>query len=315
MTARNTAGRDARTDRGGVERAAATDQRAQHAIESPLAARTRGARAAARRACAPAHPCASTSSAADAASSPPRTAKRKPSPVMGSMKPAASPARNRPSTVEGTAIDGERPEHNRRRRPAGRRRRGAQHGSCASSRASSARGVGKVEDPPDLRRSGPRTRWSARQAAARHRYTPAPHMHLAECRDRSRIASPSASDADPMATATVSDAHPTAIAWRSDANPGGVGSAPGGNPVDAPLDVCRRRDREGLYAKADAGEIANFPGVGATLRDAAQARPRAQHGGHAGRRMRGADRQVAHESADHHSVAGWPRWAVDREGQ
>jgi bifunctional enzyme CysN/CysC len=33
--------------------------------------------------------------------------------------------------------------------------------------------------------------------------------------------------------------------------------------LDAPLDVCRARDQEGLYAKADAGEIANFPGVSA----------------------------------------------------
>jgi bifunctional enzyme CysN/CysC len=33
--------------------------------------------------------------------------------------------------------------------------------------------------------------------------------------------------------------------------------------LDAPLDVCRQRDQEGLYAKADEGEIANFPGVSA----------------------------------------------------
>ena len=31
--------------------------------------------------------------------------------------------------------------------------------------------------------------------------------------------------------------------------------------LDAPIEVCRARDQEGLYAKADAGEIANFPGV------------------------------------------------------
>jgi len=29
----------------------------------------------------------------------------------------------------------------------------------------------------------------------------------------------------------------------------------------APLDICRERDDEGMYAKADAGEISNFPGV------------------------------------------------------
>lgn len=33
--------------------------------------------------------------------------------------------------------------------------------------------------------------------------------------------------------------------------------------LDAPLDVCRQRDSAGLYAKADSGEITNFPGVSA----------------------------------------------------
>ena len=33
--------------------------------------------------------------------------------------------------------------------------------------------------------------------------------------------------------------------------------------LDAPVEVCRRRDSDGMYAKADAGEIANFPGVSA----------------------------------------------------
>lgn len=33
--------------------------------------------------------------------------------------------------------------------------------------------------------------------------------------------------------------------------------------VTAPIDVCRKRDTEGQYAKADAGEITNFPGVSA----------------------------------------------------
>lgn len=33
--------------------------------------------------------------------------------------------------------------------------------------------------------------------------------------------------------------------------------------LDAPVDVCRKRDQEGLYEAADAGEIANFPGVSA----------------------------------------------------
>jgi len=33
--------------------------------------------------------------------------------------------------------------------------------------------------------------------------------------------------------------------------------------LDAPVEVCRKRDQEGLYAKAEAGEIANYPGVSA----------------------------------------------------
>jgi bifunctional enzyme CysN/CysC len=31
--------------------------------------------------------------------------------------------------------------------------------------------------------------------------------------------------------------------------------------LDAPLEVCRARDQEGLYGAAERGEIANFPGV------------------------------------------------------
>jgi bifunctional enzyme CysN/CysC len=31
--------------------------------------------------------------------------------------------------------------------------------------------------------------------------------------------------------------------------------------LDTPVDVCRERDENGMYAKADAGEISNFPGV------------------------------------------------------
>jgi len=31
--------------------------------------------------------------------------------------------------------------------------------------------------------------------------------------------------------------------------------------LDAPIDVCRQRDQEGLYVAADAGDIADFPGV------------------------------------------------------
>jgi bifunctional enzyme CysN/CysC len=34
--------------------------------------------------------------------------------------------------------------------------------------------------------------------------------------------------------------------------------------LDAPVEVCRARDQEGMYAAADAGEIANFPGVDAS---------------------------------------------------
>ena len=31
--------------------------------------------------------------------------------------------------------------------------------------------------------------------------------------------------------------------------------------LNAPVEICRERDQEGLYGAADAGEIANFPGV------------------------------------------------------
>ena len=31
--------------------------------------------------------------------------------------------------------------------------------------------------------------------------------------------------------------------------------------LDVPVDICRQRDQSGMYAKADAGEIPNFPGV------------------------------------------------------
>jgi bifunctional enzyme CysN/CysC len=33
--------------------------------------------------------------------------------------------------------------------------------------------------------------------------------------------------------------------------------------LDAPLEVCRQRDQEGQYQRADSGEIANFPGISA----------------------------------------------------
>ena len=34
--------------------------------------------------------------------------------------------------------------------------------------------------------------------------------------------------------------------------------------VDTPIEVCRERDTSGLYERADAGEIADFPGVSAS---------------------------------------------------
>lgn len=34
--------------------------------------------------------------------------------------------------------------------------------------------------------------------------------------------------------------------------------------LDAPLDICRERDKEGLYGAAERGEIANFPGISST---------------------------------------------------
>ena len=41
--------------------------------------------------------------------------------------------------------------------------------------------------------------------------------------------------------------------------------------LNAPVDVCRGRDQEGLYGAADEGEIANFPGVSADYDEPAQA--------------------------------------------
>ena len=41
--------------------------------------------------------------------------------------------------------------------------------------------------------------------------------------------------------------------------------------LNAPIDVCRSRDQEGLYGSADEGEIANFPGVSAAYEEPAAA--------------------------------------------
>ncbi|MEM0926245.1 MAG: adenylyl-sulfate kinase, partial [Planctomycetota bacterium] len=40
--------------------------------------------------------------------------------------------------------------------------------------------------------------------------------------------------------------------------------------VATPLEVCRERDTKGQYAKADAGELLNFPGVTADYEAPAQ---------------------------------------------
>ncbi len=39
--------------------------------------------------------------------------------------------------------------------------------------------------------------------------------------------------------------------------------------VATPMELCRQRDEEGAYAKADNGEIANFPGVSAPYEEPA----------------------------------------------
>jgi len=39
--------------------------------------------------------------------------------------------------------------------------------------------------------------------------------------------------------------------------------------VECPLEVCKERDTKGLYAKAEAGEIANFTGVSAPYEEPA----------------------------------------------
>jgi adenylylsulfate kinase-like enzyme len=33
--------------------------------------------------------------------------------------------------------------------------------------------------------------------------------------------------------------------------------------LSAPVEVCRRRDTDGMYPRADAGELPSFPGVSA----------------------------------------------------
>ena len=40
--------------------------------------------------------------------------------------------------------------------------------------------------------------------------------------------------------------------------------------MDAPLHVCRQRDTEGHYKKADSGEMALFPGISAPYEPPAQ---------------------------------------------
>jgi adenylylsulfate kinase-like enzyme len=35
--------------------------------------------------------------------------------------------------------------------------------------------------------------------------------------------------------------------------------------LSAPVEVCRQRDRTGAYRRADAGELAQFPGVSAVF--------------------------------------------------
>ena len=41
--------------------------------------------------------------------------------------------------------------------------------------------------------------------------------------------------------------------------------------LKAPIEVCRKRDVDGHYKLADAGEITNFPGVSAPFQDPKQA--------------------------------------------
>jgi bifunctional enzyme CysN/CysC len=41
--------------------------------------------------------------------------------------------------------------------------------------------------------------------------------------------------------------------------------------LSAPIEICRERDEKGQYAKADAGELGNFPGVSAPYEPPTQA--------------------------------------------
>ena len=181
---RSTHGAAEATDRPVSTDGAAPHQAPQRAIESPLRGElARGARAARRR-CGCASRPASAARAPAAASSPPRIAKRRPSPVIGSMKPAASPASSSPRSPRAP------------RRPPAVRARPARPPFAARanrSRRSRIAGDGALQQRRRERLSpevslavaaGPRHDEADIGEAARHRrdaeVAAAPHVHLAE---------------------------------------------------------------------------------------------------------------------------------------
>src|SRR5206468_249779 len=109
-------------------------------------------RSPASRAWTPVQPCSSACNAAAAASSPPWTAKRSPSPVIGSMNPAASPAKSSPSILvcgDSTA-SGPRTTGGATSRASAKRSRSCE--SAANARVSSPAGSASAVSPaPDGR--------------------------------------------------------------------------------------------------------------------------------------------------------------------
>ena len=114
-------------------------RRAQRAVESPFGAEL-GAPLGGQPSVNAAPAVLERAQRRGAASSPPRTAKRRPSPVIGSMNPAASPASSSPSIAAPDGVDRERPEHDGRAGEAAHRRRDRAAADRAAARASSSAG-------------------------------------------------------------------------------------------------------------------------------------------------------------------------------
>ena len=130
-------------------------------------ANSRGAAAPARRVLRrlAVDPRSSAESAASAASSAPRNAKRSPSPVIGSMKPAASPASSNPGTPQPLTSTASGP----RQTGAATSRDAARNGPPAADRAGASRTAARPDRAARGGRPSRRRRWSGRPASARRR--------------------------------------------------------------------------------------------------------------------------------------------------